>query len=222
MDIIITGATGFVGGAVVRQAIAHGFIEHAFVLTRKPLPEDITNHERITVIEHDDFFTWPPELMERLAGCEACIWCIGGRAYQFPDMGTAKLVSVDYPMAAATAFLTSLAPTRSGGKFRFVLVSGQFAEWDENKSLFFLSDTRRLKGTAEKRLLELASANQDRFDVVVTRPGGIMAPDGGCVKSTLGKLTGFISVDHFASNLIVIAREGARQPIIEHKELMAM
>jgi len=32
-----------------------------------------------------------------------------------------------------------------GKKFRFVFCSGKFAEWDQNKTLAFMQDTRRLK-----------------------------------------------------------------------------
>ncbi|KAG4221023.1 hypothetical protein PC116_g30499, partial [Phytophthora cactorum] len=93
MKIIITGATGFVGSEVVRQAIADEAITHAFVLTRKPLPEDISKNTKLTVIEHKDFSTYPAELLSQLAGAEGCVWTIGGRATQFPDVETARKVS---------------------------------------------------------------------------------------------------------------------------------
>jgi hypothetical protein len=32
-----------------------------------------------------------------------------------------------------------------GKQFRFVFCSGKFAEWDQNKSLHFLADTRHVK-----------------------------------------------------------------------------
>lgn len=59
---------------MVRQAIANERITHAFVLTRKPLPEDISKNEKVTVVEHKDFSTWPPEILEQLAGVEGCVW----------------------------------------------------------------------------------------------------------------------------------------------------
>lgn len=74
MRIIITGATGFVGGEVVRQAIANERITHAFVLTRKPLPDDISKSAKVTVIENKDFSTWPPDVLAQLVGAEGCVW----------------------------------------------------------------------------------------------------------------------------------------------------
>jgi len=74
MKVIVTGATGLVGSAVVRQCIANEKITHAFVLTRKPLPETVTASTKVTVITHDDFSSYPANLLEKLAGAEACIW----------------------------------------------------------------------------------------------------------------------------------------------------
>ncbi|KAK1770026.1 hypothetical protein QBC33DRAFT_529962 [Phialemonium atrogriseum] len=145
MKVIITGATGLVGGAVVRHCIANEKITHAFVLTRKPLPELATD-PKVTVVTHDDFSTYPADLLERLAGAEGCIWAIGGRATQFPDVETAKRVGVDYTLAAANAFASALAPRLPDGRaFRFVFCSGKYAEWEQEKSLAFLADTRRIK-----------------------------------------------------------------------------
>ncbi|OTA92583.1 hypothetical protein M434DRAFT_387111 [Hypoxylon sp. CO27-5] len=146
MKIIITGATGFVGSEVVRQAIADEKITHAFVLTRKPLPEDLAKNPKLTVIEHKDFSTYPPELLSQLAGAEGCVWALGGRATQFPNVETARKVSVDYTLAAAKAFIDELAPKLpEPQKFRFVFCSGKFAEWDQDKSLLMLADTRKIK-----------------------------------------------------------------------------
>lgn len=74
MKVIVTGSTGYVGGEVVHQAIADERITHVFALTRKPLPEDLTKNPKLTVIEHKNFSTYPPELLAQLAGAEACIW----------------------------------------------------------------------------------------------------------------------------------------------------
>lgn len=71
---------------------------------------------------------------------------LGGRATQFPDVETARKVSVDYTLAAAKAFIDELAPKLpESQKFRFVFCSGKFAEWDQDKSLLMLADTRKIK-----------------------------------------------------------------------------
>lgn len=71
---------------------------------------------------------------------------IGGRAPQFSDIETYKKVQVDYTLAAATAFREHLAPLLpEGKKFHFVFCSGKLAEWDQQKSLRFMADTRHVK-----------------------------------------------------------------------------
>jgi NAD dependent epimerase/dehydratase family enzyme len=74
MNVIITGATGFIGEEVVHQAIASENIKHAFVLTRKALPDEISKNDKITVIEHADFSAFPEKVISKLTGAEGCIW----------------------------------------------------------------------------------------------------------------------------------------------------
>ncbi|KAL7624584.1 hypothetical protein AAE478_006151 [Parahypoxylon ruwenzoriense] len=223
MRVIITGATGFVGGALVRQAIANERITQAFVLTRKPLPEDLVKNSKVTVIEHKDFSTYPPEILAQLAGAEGCLWAIGGRAGQFPDLETARKVSVDYTLAAANAFISELAPKLpEGQKFRFIFCSGKFAEWDQDKSLLMLKDTRRIKGEVEKGLCDLADANKDRFQVWAVRPGGIVKNHAGLMNLLTISSSGFIAVDHLAKAMLKVALDGYEKRIIESDALVKL
>ncbi|OTA65357.1 hypothetical protein K449DRAFT_463472 [Hypoxylon sp. EC38] len=221
MKIIITGATGFVGSEVVRQAIADEKITHAFVLTRKPLPEDLAKNPKLTVIEHKDFSTYPPKLLSQLAGAEGCVWALGGRATQFPDVETARKVSVDYTLAAAKAFIDELAPKLpEPQKFRFVFCSGKFAEWDQDKSLLMLADTRKIKGQVEKGLCDLADANKDKFEVWAVRPGGILKKHAGIINLLTANTSGFIGVDQLAKAMLKIVVNGYKDRIIETNELL--
>ena len=74
MNVIITGATGLVGGELVRQAIASNKINHAFILTRRPIPEKLAGSDKVTVIQHDDFSTYPGETLEKLRDVDGCLW----------------------------------------------------------------------------------------------------------------------------------------------------
>lgn len=171
MKVIVTGSNGLVGSALVRQCIANAEITKVFALTRKPLPDDVAKSPKVAVILHDDFSAYPQELLSQLAGAEGCLWwvihlvttfhpirqcqgrllttrarAIGGRAAQFPNLETYRKVQVDYTVAAAKAFLEHLVPRLAENKqFRFVFCSGKFAEWDQEKSLHFMADTRRVK-----------------------------------------------------------------------------
>jgi len=55
-------------------------------------------------------------------------------------METARKVNVDYTLAAANAFATSLTPQLGDGKrFRFVCLSGMLVERDQQKKLWFIA-----------------------------------------------------------------------------------
>ncbi len=76
MKIVITGSTGMVGSALIKDSIANPRITHAFVLTRKPLPAELAKSDKITAIQHEDFSSYPPELLSQLDGVEACLWYV--------------------------------------------------------------------------------------------------------------------------------------------------
>ncbi|KAI0205719.1 hypothetical protein F4808DRAFT_455944 [Astrocystis sublimbata] len=239
--IIITGATGFLGRAVVQEAIGSSSVTHAFILTRSPLPSHISQHSKVTVIEHDDFMSYPPDVLKKLLGCESCIWCIGGQDSKFPDTATAKQVLVDYPVYAAATFAVELAPYCQGN-FRFVYLSGRYAEWNQDRTLFFSAKTRYMRGLAEQKLLELATINRKRLRVNVVRAGGLLRanPAMKCrpmtstdddqplvkepgskvahVESWVKEKLGLIAVDRLAWMLLKVAAEGG-QSIIEMEQL---
>ncbi|AEO70686.1 2a86ad49-089b-42fc-a9e4-0e5b924ad9f8 [Thermothielavioides terrestris] len=224
MKVIVTGCNGLVGSALVRQCIANPAISHVFALTRKPLPEAVTNSPKATVIEHDDFSAYPPELLARLAGAEGCLWAIGGRAPQFPDVETARKVHVEYTQAAAKAFLGHLVPQLPEGKqFRFVFCSGALAEWDQQKPLYFMADTRRIKGETERGLCEIADGDATkRFAVYCARPSGILPADAGVARKLSGRLFNAIGVDQLAKAMVRILLEGYKERIIENSELQKL
>ncbi|KAL2193733.1 hypothetical protein P885DRAFT_71936 [Corynascus similis CBS 632.67] len=192
MKVIVAGSNGLVGSALVRQCMANDSISHA-----------VAKSPKVTVILHDDFSTYPQELLDRVKGCLwwvlVLLWkvAIGGRATQFPDIDTYRKVQVDYTITAAIAFRETLVPLLpEGSHFRFVFCSGKLAEWDQTKTLHFMADTRHIKGQVEQRLCQVADVDAaERFAVYCTRPSGILPANAGLAARALGKLYGAIDVD---------------------------
>ena len=74
--IIITGANGFVGTSVLRQALSHPHIQKVFAIVRKSLPSDVATHPKLHEIVLVDFEHWPQDILTQLReeGVLGCIW----------------------------------------------------------------------------------------------------------------------------------------------------
>lgn len=79
---------------------------------------------------------------------------IGGPVSSFPDLATAKRVQIDYGVAAAKAFAEHVLPRSPSGKFRLVFCSAALACRDNQKKLWFESDTRHIKVGHSPRLMQ--------------------------------------------------------------------
>jgi hypothetical protein len=84
------------------------------------------------------------------------------------DIATCRKVSVEYTRAAISAF--GQLGAQNGKPFRFVFMSGYLAVRDQEKSLWFLEEARRLKGQAETSLLEANEEKKEALDAYVLRP----------------------------------------------------
>lgn len=78
MHLILTGATGLVGSAVLSHMLSlpPGQIDRISILTRRPVPM-AEGHQHVNVIIHNDFSNYPQELLEQLKGADGCVWAIG-------------------------------------------------------------------------------------------------------------------------------------------------
>lgn len=76
MHLILTGATGLVGSGVLHYMINAAEVTAVSVLSRRPVPQ-AEGHEKVKVIIHDDFNSYPTELLEQLRGAEGCVWAQG-------------------------------------------------------------------------------------------------------------------------------------------------
>ena len=80
MHIILTGATGTIGASALRQCLASPSVTQLSILSRKPftLPvgEDLNPH-KAEIIIHQDYSSYPSELLQKLNGADGCIWAQG-------------------------------------------------------------------------------------------------------------------------------------------------
>ncbi|KAJ8097177.1 hypothetical protein POJ06DRAFT_40679 [Lipomyces tetrasporus] len=166
MHLILTGATGTVGTAVLHHCLASPTVTKLSILSRRqfalPVGDDL-DVKKADIIVHEDYLTYPQDLLKRLNGAEGCIWAQGISQSQVKKDDYIRITH-DYPVAAAKSF-SSLSST---GKFNFVYVSGEGADPTENSMLLF----GKIKGRTESELLSLPTASTwNALRVFNVRPG---------------------------------------------------
>jgi hypothetical protein len=195
MHLILTGATGVVGSAVLNHILTHGAANHITkltILSRNPsIPLLNTQTSpptfKVDVIPHKDFLTYPPALLSSLADAEALIWALG-ISQNLVSASEYVTITRDYTVAAAKAFGSNAARKAAHGDkpFKFIYVSGEYATTTPGR---FTPTFGRVKGETEKALLDLnASAEYPDLRVYSARPGGVdLGADPAVDKATKAK-----------------------------------
>lgn len=164
-NVVLSGASGFVGSEVLRQLLSHPQVAKVTCLTRREL--SVTHAKLVTRIV-PDFTRYEPQLLDDVADHAACIWALGGKASDFEDLGVFAKVTHDYAVAFADAFAA-----RGDCDKVFCYVSGMGADRDPATRMRWEHATRRYKGLTERDLVALQS-RYPRLRVRCFRPGGIL------------------------------------------------
>jgi NAD dependent epimerase/dehydratase family enzyme len=77
MHLILTGATGLVGSAVLQNMIAMESVTKITILSRRDVPQANDFPQKANVIIHKDFETYEPSLLEQLKDADGCVWAQG-------------------------------------------------------------------------------------------------------------------------------------------------
>lgn len=73
MKVILTGATGFIGGEILTQCLDNTSITSLILLSRRPV-ENISSHPKAKVIIMEDFKSYPEPVISEISDADACIW----------------------------------------------------------------------------------------------------------------------------------------------------
>ena len=136
--MVILGATGMVGGYVLRYALEHPGIESVTAVVRRNLG---ISHPKLREVQHRNFADCSA-LAEVLKGQDAAVFCLGAYTGAVPDADL-RAITVDYTIEFARV-LRSSSP---GAAFSFL--SGSGADPTGQSRMAFA----RYKGEAEKALL---------------------------------------------------------------------
>lgn len=192
MKIILTGATGGIGSALLHHCLIHPSITSVVALTRKPLP---FSDPKLEVILINNFEFIEEGVFNRISDADALLWCMGTSTVN------AK-VNIEYPIAFRQSLMKAQrkhqSQRQSQKPFQYIHLSGAFVERDQDKSLWFLSKNRKFHGVKEIKLLEYDAAENHNvlWKMYIIKPGAFMRGDYygdglmACVLGTSGAITG--------------------------------
>lgn len=169
MHVILTGATGLVGSAVLDAMIKTKDITKISILSRRPVNmADNAKDPRINVILQSDFDKYDSAVLQQLQGAKGCVWALGISQTKV-DADAYVKITKDYALTAAKAFAT-LSDSETE-PFRFVYVSGLGATQSPGR---FSPIFARVKGETEQELADL-SATMPTLRVYSPRPAAVDA-----------------------------------------------
>jgi hypothetical protein len=142
MKLLLFGATGSAGAAVLDACLAAPIVEEVCVITRRPL---MHTSSKLRTFVHKDFANYAT-VEEAFRGVDACLFCLGVSATQVSKEDYRK-ITYSYALAAAQMF-KSKSP---GAAFHYI--SGQGTK--PNSRMFW----SRVKAQTEHDLIELVDAN---------------------------------------------------------------
>ena len=163
MKVLITGATGAIGGAIFRHLLQTPDVTSVVALTRRPLS---SSDPRVSNIVIDDFNNWNQSILASIADADAMVWAMG-------TSDANKDTNYNYILAFQEAFGRVL-PRARQHRFRYVLISGALVEPDQDKTLYFMEAARKLKGATEEWSLEYAQKHKDVWQTWIIKPGGVV------------------------------------------------
>ncbi|KAK0621999.1 hypothetical protein B0T17DRAFT_494562 [Bombardia bombarda] len=176
MHLILTGATGLVGSAVLDAMIKMTDVTKISIISRRPVQmAEAVNDPRVNVIIHKDFSHYDSELLNKVRDATGCVWALGISQSQV-SKEEYVVITKDYALAAAKAFqtlpslnlpetspnpssqqtaLSNTSPATSSSAqkpFNFVYVSGLGATFQPGP---FTATYSRVKGETELLLAEM-------------------------------------------------------------------
>jgi len=210
MKIILSGATGFVGGQVLQQALQDSSVEKVTTLARRSLGILDLKLKEIIPGDFSDYSAIKNDIQ-----ADACIWCLGVSQNAVSRDEYVK-ITFDYALAAARAMFSE------NPRMRFCFLSGSRADHEEKSRVLY----GKIKGRTEKELLKL-SPNVFNFRPGFILPGHdrrkrpLIARLGAPVASMLALFSDDVSVDceQVARCLLGVAKDGADQAVLDNRTI---
>lgn len=206
MKILLFGASGTAGGAVLKACLDAPVVEKVRIIVRRPLGRTDPKLVEWVHSNYRDYTTVP----EAFRAVDACLFCLGTSVTQVSKEEYVK-VSYDYPIAAAK-MLKIESPEAA-----FHYISGAKTRAD---SPTFWS---KVKGQTENELMELVGADCWRPAFIDAEPSARLPMVYALVQPALRLLRPFPSLyvagEDLGRAMLEATRENLRRRVIENPEI---
>ncbi|HEX7071558.1 MAG TPA: NAD-dependent epimerase/dehydratase family protein [Rhodothermales bacterium] len=218
MHVLIFGATGMVGQAVLRECLLDDRVDRVLAVGRRLSGE---HHSKLDEVLVSDVADLSP-VQERLRGFDACMFCLGVSSVGMTEAEYTRL-TFDLTLSAAT-LLSRLNPTMT-----FMYVSGTGTDSTEHGRIMWA----RVKGRTENAILRLPFRASYMF-----RPGLIVPQHGVTSRTTWTRVAYAVSrpllpviqvlapsyvttSERFGRAMIAVGLHGYESPILETRDINA-
>ena len=212
--IIITGATGMVGEAVLLECLDNPAVAQVLVINRRPGGR---SHPKLREVIHADFFD-PAPLEPQVAGYDACFFCLGVSSV---GMETAQYRRMTYDLTLGVAQVFA----KTNPDMTFCYITGKGTDSSEQGRIAWA----RAKGATENALLRLFK-NGYMF-----RPGMMKAMPGQKNLPALYRYlswvypigralfpAGFCTLQELARAMINAASRGYEKRVLEVEDIVSL
>ena len=206
MNILLFGASGTAGGAVLHACLTTSVVKEVRVIVRRPLGRA---DGKLREFVHPNYLNYD-EVTDAFRAVDACLFCLGVSVTQVSKEEFVK-ISHDYAIAAAQ----KLKVESPGAAFHYISGAGTRAE-----SRTFWS---KVKGETENELMELVGADCWRPAFIDAEPSGSLPRAYALLRPALRLLKPFRSMyvtgEDLGRAMIEATRQRLRKRVIENAEI---
>jgi len=209
MKILLFGASGTAGGAVLRACLNTPVVDEVRAIVRRPLGQ---TDAKLREFVHANYVDYTP-VADAFRSIDACLFCLGISVTQVGKEEFIK-ISHDYAIAAASMLKTQ----NPGAAFHYISGAGTRAD-----SRTFWS---QVKGQTENELMDLAGADCWRPAFIDARPSASVPKMYAMLRPALRLLKPFRSLyiegQDLGRAMLQAIRENLRRRVIENAEIRAL
>jgi uncharacterized protein YbjT (DUF2867 family) len=206
MKILLFGASGTAGGAVLQACLDTPVVEEVRVIVRRTLGR---TEVKLREFVHTNYLDYTA-VMEAFRAVDACLFCLGTSATQVSKEEYVK-ISHDYTVAAAKM----LKKESLGAAFHYISGAGTRAE---SRTLW-----SKVKGQTENELMELVEADCWRPAFIDAKPSASLPKVYALLRPALRLLRPFrslyVSGEDLGRAMLEATREDLRRRVIENVEI---